>query len=645
MQKKILFTIISAVVVVSGIAALSAFEAHIINVTAHIENSLSVNTYEIEFGTVFPQEKLEQSLNIYLSDSFSDQERVDLIDYKIVQKPKPLDPQNAEWCHNWVTQNGLLAPIEPGFDLFSNKEYLEKCYPPLCFYLSKEPDNNPANDTGLPAYHRLTDIAYGTLQTGEDPSDQWTIDLDVPCFKGQCAQEWQHPGWEPPAELNEATFGCDLWVEVTGISEGGECVPTTEICNDRLDNDCDGYTDCGDANCYEDPACQSGPTPECEPGVQISCETGLLGICALGTRTCDLEGFWGECIQNKEPSTEVCDGLDNNCDGQVDEGELWQNKGESCSVGIGECQASGTYVCDSGNQSGPTICSATPGTPTTEVCDGLDNDCDGYTDENAVDALTLYADNDNDTYGNPNFSITSCTPISGYVTDNTDCDDNASYTYPGAPELCDGVDNNCDGRVDEGCSANYLLISEVLYDSLIPDPSGEWIEIYNPTASAIDLSNYKIGDEETQGGAEGMYKFPNGTSIAPGEFIVIAYSGGSFFSVYGFYPDFEYGVNTYQTINMIPYSPTYFPPPAPSWCTGACSLGLNNIGDEVLLLNGSDNPVDVVVYGIPTPPSYPGVIPHPGVVAGHSIARSPVNQDTDNCANDFVDRVSPTPGS
>lgn len=79
---------------------------------------------------------------------------------------------------------------------------------------------------------------------------------------------------------------------------------------------------------------------------------------------------------------EICnDIIDDNCDGNIDEGSLWANKGQSCSVGLGYCSASGTYICDVQNPSGPTVCSATPKTPETEICENeQDDDCDGYTD-------------------------------------------------------------------------------------------------------------------------------------------------------------------------------------------------------------------------------------------------------------------------
>jgi arginine repressor len=77
--------------------------------------------------------------------------------------------------------------------------------------------------------------------------------------------------------------------------------------------------------------------------------------------------------------TEICDGKDNNCNGQIDEGF---NVGQSCSVGVGECARTGQYVCKADGSG--TQCNAAPGTPTTEICDGRDNDCDGQIDEGNV---------------------------------------------------------------------------------------------------------------------------------------------------------------------------------------------------------------------------------------------------------------------
>ena len=84
MLKKIILGLVAIVITVGGVAAMSAYEAHIINVTATIENGLSIIPEEIIFGTVFPQEHLFRNLNIRLSDSFLAEGRVDDISYALI---------------------------------------------------------------------------------------------------------------------------------------------------------------------------------------------------------------------------------------------------------------------------------------------------------------------------------------------------------------------------------------------------------------------------------------------------------------------------------------------------------------------------------------------------------------------------------
>jgi len=82
-----------------------------------------------------------------------------------------------------------------------------------------------------------------------------------------------------------------------------------------------------------------------------------------------------------------------------------------------------------------------------EVCDGVDNNCNGQVDEGVK--ITYYRDADGDGYGNLNINTQACSPPSGYVLNNTDCDDNDPKQHPDAFELCNSEDDNCDGRVDE----------------------------------------------------------------------------------------------------------------------------------------------------------------------------------------------------
>lgn len=87
----------------------------------------------------------------------------------------------------------------------------------------------------------------------------------------------------------------------------------------------------------------------------------------------------------------------------------------------------------------------------TEMCDGLDGDCDGIADSPLpTDAQIWYADTDGDRFGDPDTAVVDCAAPEEHVADGTDCDDGNSAVYPGAPTVvCDGFDNDCDPLTDE----------------------------------------------------------------------------------------------------------------------------------------------------------------------------------------------------
>lgn len=117
----------------------------------------------------------------------------------------------------------------------------------------------------------------------------------------------------------------------------------------------------------------------------------------------------------------------------------------------------------------------------TEICDGIDNNCDGQIDE-GLTMYTYYEDTDNDGFGVSNANdITTCdsnTPA-GYSTLDTDCDDADAATYPGAQEVCDGLDNNCDGQIDEGLALNTY------YEDA--DGDGFGVDNANTTSSCFNI--------------------------------------------------------------------------------------------------------------------------------------------------------------
>ena len=89
-----------------------------------------------------------------------------------------------------------------------------------------------------------------------------------------------------------------------------------------------------------------------------------------------------------------------------------------------------------------------------EVCDGLDQDCDEQIDEDATDATTTYADEDGDGYGDPAAEFVTCEPPTGAVENAEDCDDGDAEVNPDGVETCDGRDEDCDGALDEGLTAD-----------------------------------------------------------------------------------------------------------------------------------------------------------------------------------------------
>ncbi len=261
---------------------------------------------------------------------------------------------------------------------------------------------------------------------GEDDDCDGRVDEGVLNACGQCGA--------PPAEACDGDDDdCDGLVDEGVRNACGGCgALPVEICND-VDDDCDGAVDeqvvnaCGGCAAVRPEVCNN-VDDDCDGvvdndgGDPLRRPCGMdVGECRSGSERCE-RGDWVAC-DGVLPVAEVCNGRDDDCDGLSDEvtrpcgpaahiGDVGQ-----CRVGRQVCCAEGGADCDAEGWS--TACPDAVG-PGEEVCDGLDNDCDGAPDEGLFNACGQCGDEQ--------------------------------------PEACNGVDDNCDGRVDEdaACPPGHL---------------------------------------------------------------------------------------------------------------------------------------------------------------------------------------------
>jgi len=182
----------------------------------------------------------------------------------------------------------------------------------------------------------------------------------------------------------------------------------------------------------------------------------------------DGDGFYSyEDCNDNDPminpnSDEICDQIDNNCDNQIDE-NFPINTYYLDADGDGFGDVNGVLeVCDETPPQGYVIdntdCNdneALSNPSTAEVCDGIDNDCNGLIDDD-LPIFVYYRDFDADGYGDPDFVIEVCdsAPPVNFVANGQDCNDNNPNINPGADEICDSIDNDCTGIADDGIPKN-----------------------------------------------------------------------------------------------------------------------------------------------------------------------------------------------
>lgn len=262
---------------------------------------------------------------------------------------------------------------------------------------------------------------------------------------------------------------------------------TPEVCDDA-DNDCNGFVDDGlVVNTYY--LDSDGDGFGDATAFLSSCETTPPGSYVANSMDCDDNN-----AAINTSATEVCDNLDNDCDGQTDDDlPIFTFYGDADGDGFGynlnavtscENNAPTGYVnnffdCDDTN--------AAININATETCDFIDNDCDGQIDD-GLPVFTYYRDNDGDSFGDASNLLTTCenpAPTS-YVGNDDDCNDNNAAINPNATEVAnDGMDNDCDGQIDETSAAT--------------DTANKAWKLYpNPTSGNLNIEFQYAGKLQVQ---------------------------------------------------------------------------------------------------------------------------------------------------
>jgi hypothetical protein len=267
------------------------------------------------------------------------------------------------------------------------------------------------------------------------------------CVSGVRACQTGNPGVCATGTQRCTTAG--TWDTCTPrVLPGGQ----VEICDNKLDDDCDGNTDAADSDCSED----------CSAGQVRFCTLKTPGICSKGVQSCTLNGVWGTCSPTISPGDqpEICDNeIDDDCDGQIDAAD--SDCTVTCKVGqTRPCTTTNPGVCQTGVQG----CSGagawdtcqpkvTPGAQK-EICsNALDDDCDGQTDAKDSDCQGCpqgQSQSCNTNLPAPCQSGTQTCLESGGVWSWGDCTATATQPETTPANMCDGVDNNCNGVRDEG---------------------------------------------------------------------------------------------------------------------------------------------------------------------------------------------------
>ncbi|MGI5865313.1 MAG: MopE-related protein [Myxococcales bacterium] len=206
---------------------------------------------------------------------------------------------------------------------------------------------------------------------------------------------------------------------------------------------------------------------------------------------------------------ERCDGIDNDCNGVVDgpaalDVSTWYADADGDGYGDPNvsqkaCQAPGGFV-DNSRDCDDTDPEINP--DAVELCNAVDDNCDSAVDEDGAQGSSeFFADVDSDGYGDPSVKRLACQRPSGFVADQTDCDDTSSAVHPNAVEYCNGIDDNCDGTTDEDAAENAGAWYRDSDGDGYGDPTDSVRSCLQPAGRVSNADDCNDGDEDFYPGA------------------------------------------------------------------------------------------------------------------------------------------------
>ena len=352
---------------------------------------------------------------------------------------------DADGNHNWEVEFGFATALtDPHWDWVD--ETIERlCGKPLEVYISGQGQvSGERQGDDVRVFYGEDGITSGDVECDEDPSDGDGLDCSEMMHHGEsisltasAVDGWLFEGWEgedcPCDESTDAT--CEFETDDMGeystfVSDDAAHCTAVFTCDE--DSDGDGIPACEDCD-------------DSDPSVTWMDE-------------------------------EVCDGIDNDCNGMVDEvGDLLVYLDED-EDGFGDpmterqaCELEPGWTEDSSDcdDSDPEIHPEAP-----ERCNDADDDCDEEVDEDTEDGGPWYSDGDEDGYGDGSSASHACELPDGYVENHEDCDDNDPEVNPSQVEVCDGRDNDCDGAADNDTEG--LCEDDGFEDDLLDGE--EWID-------------------------------------------------------------------------------------------------------------------------------------------------------------------------